>query len=101
LCRNIAIINDGLIVEKTSMSELLGRINVDHFVLDIAQPIATAPSIEGYAISLISSQVIEVAVPKSLGFNPLFAGLSAQHISVLSLKNKSNRLEQLVIDLVQ
>lgn len=101
LCRNIAIINDGQIVEKSAMSSLLSRIHVDHFVLDVAKALDRVPAIPGYEIELAGSKVLNVAVPKSLGLNQLFQQLSAQDIGVLSLKNKSNRLEQLFIDLVQ
>jgi ABC-2 type transport system ATP-binding protein len=101
LCRNIAIINDGQIVEKSAMSSLLSRIHVDHFVLDVAKPLDRVPTIPGYEIELAGSKVLNVAVPKSQGLNQLFQQLSAQDIGVLSLKNKSNRLEQLFIDLVQ
>ncbi len=101
LCRNIAIINDGQIIEKSAMSSLLNRIHIDHFVLDIAQNLEAAPVIEGYEIELAASRVLNVAVPKSHGLNRLFQQLSLRRIEVLSLKNKSNRLEQLFIDLVQ
>lgn len=101
LCRNIAIINNGEIVEKSAMSDLLSRIHIDHFVLDIAQPLTSAPLIEGFGIELVDAHWLHVAVPKNLGLNRLFEALSRLGISVLSLKNKSNRLEQLFIDLVQ
>jgi ABC-2 type transport system ATP-binding protein len=101
LCRNIAIINDGQIIERASMPNLLSRIHTDHFILDIAEPLQQAPLIDGFEISLSDSLVLEVAVPKSSGLNRLFASLSTLGINVLSLKNKSNRLEQLFIDLVQ
>lgn len=101
LCRNIAIINNGQIVEKSAMNSLLQRIHTDHFVLNIAQNLRAAPVIDGYDIELAESQVLNVAVPKSHGLNRLFQQLSGLGIEVLSLKNKSNRLEQLFIDLVQ
>lgn len=101
LCRNIAIINNGEIVEKSAMNSLLGRIHTDHFVFNIAQILEAAPRIDGYAIELVEANVLDVAVPKSEGLNLLFQQLSARGIEVLSLKNKSNRLEQLFIDLVQ
>lgn len=101
LCRNIAIINNGEIIEKSAMNDLLNRIHTDHFVLDIAQELESAPTIEGYEIELTNHRSLNVAVPKSLGLNRLFQQLSSLQIEVLSLKNKSNRLEQLFIDLVQ
>lgn len=100
LCRNIAIINDGQIVEKSAMNSLLQRIQTDHFLLDIAKPLPAAPRIAGYEIELVEPQLLNVAVPKSQGLNRLFQELSSLGVNVLSLKNKSNRLEQLFIDLV-
>lgn len=100
LCRNIAIINDGLIVEKSAMSELLSRINQDLFVLNLAKPITNVPQIDGYEFDLIAPKVLNVSIPKDKGLNLLFQQLTQQHIEVLSLKNKSNRLEQLFMDLV-
>lgn len=101
LCRNIAIINHGRIVEKSSMQELLARLHTEHFVLDLAQPLTQVPTIAGCEMALSDCQQLEVALPKAFGLNRLFASLSELGIEVLSLKNKSNRLEQLFIDLVQ
>lgn len=100
LCRNIAIIDQGLIVEKSDMASLLARLNVDHFVLDLAEPIVNVPVIAGYQIERISDKVLNVAVPKEIGLNQLFSQLSEHNIKVISLKNKSNRLEQLFMDLI-
>ncbi len=100
LCRNIAIIDQGLIVEHSDMKTLLARLNVDHFVLDLAEPLAAAPVFDGFKIEQVGDKVLEVAVPKESGLNELFRQLSGQHIQVLSLKNKTNRLEQLFMDLV-
>ena len=83
------------------MSDLLSRVNIEHFVLDIAAPLQAAPFIPGYVIELADEKTLNVSVPKSLGLNSLFAHLSLQGVTVSSLKNKSNRLEQLFIDLVQ
>ncbi len=100
LCRNIAIINDGLIVEKSGMAELLTRVKQDHFILDLANPIKTIPDINGYKFELMESKLLNVSVPKGMSLNPLFQQLTEKNIEVLSLKNKSNRLEQLFMDLV-
>jgi ABC-2 type transport system ATP-binding protein len=100
LCRNIAIIDQGKIVENSDMASLLARLNVDHFVLDLAEPLVTIPMLEGCQIEKVSDQVLDVSVPKAVGLNQLFSELSAHNIKVLSLKNKSNRLEQLFMDLI-
>jgi ABC-2 type transport system ATP-binding protein len=100
LCRNIAIIDQGQIVENSDMAGLLARLHIDHFVLDLAEPLAKVPIIAGYQIECIADKVVNVAVPKETGLNQLFSQLSAQNIKVTSLKNKSNRLEQLFMDLI-
>jgi ABC-2 type transport system ATP-binding protein len=100
LCRNIAIINNGLIVENSDMKSLLARLHIEHFVLDLAKPIAVTPVIEGYQIERLTDKSLNVAVTKEHGLNKLFSQLSAQNIEVISLKNKTNRLEQLFMDLI-
>ena len=100
LCRNIAIINQGEIVEDTDMQSLLARLDVEHFVCDVKSPLKNITNIPGYKIDLINAMQLSVAVPKALGLNQLFQGLSDQQIEVVSLKNKSNRLEQLFLDLI-
>ncbi len=101
LCRNIAIINHGLIETNTKMASLLDQVNVDYFVLDLAQPVAQAPTVNGYQISLTDDRSLEVAVPKQEGLTKLFQQLAAQGIDVKSMKNKSNRLEQLFVDIIE
>ena len=100
LCRNIAIIDQGRIVENSDMASLLSRMHIDHFVLDLAEPLVVVPVFDGYQIERIGDKVLNVGVPKEAGLNQLFNQLSALNIKVLSLKNKSNRLEQLFMDLI-
>ncbi len=100
LCRNIAIINHGQIVENSDMASLLARLNVDYFVLDLAESVQTIPVLEGYQIERVSDKVLNVAVPKESGLNKLFKLLTERNIKVVSLKNKTNRLEQLFMDLI-
>jgi ABC-2 type transport system ATP-binding protein len=100
LCRNIAIIDQGQIVEHSDMASLLARLHIEHFILDLAQPLMTAPVIDGCRIELVSDKVLDISIPKEIGLNNLFNQLSAQNIQVMSLKNKTNRLEQLFMDLV-
>lgn len=100
LCRNIAIIDKGRIVENTTMKSLLSKLNVETFVLDLpadTQP----PQIAGYQYRLIDAHTLEVDVPKETGLNNLFEQLSQQHIQVLSMRNKANRLEELFVRLVE
>jgi ABC-2 type transport system ATP-binding protein len=82
------------------MAGLLARLHIDHFVLDLAEPVDQVPVIAGYQIERIGDKVLNVAVPKEMGLNQLFSQLSALNIKVISLKNKSNRLEQLFMDLI-
>jgi ABC-2 type transport system ATP-binding protein len=100
LCRNIAIIDEGRIVENSDMASLLARLHIEHFILDLARPLAAAPVIAGCELELVSEKVLNVAIPKEIGLNYLFNELSANNIEVMSLKNKTNRLEQLFMDLV-
>ncbi len=101
LCRNIAIINNGGIIENMPMRSFLNKIDIEYFLLDITEPLAIPPVIEGYRIELEGNRMLNVSVPKNLGLNRLFNNLSEQGINVSSLKNKSNRLEQLFFDLLQ
>jgi ABC-2 type transport system ATP-binding protein len=82
------------------MASLLARLNVDHFVFDLEQPLKAVPVIEGYSIQSLSEKTLDVAVPKQYGLNRLFTELNNLNIKVLSLKNKTNRLEQLFMDLI-
>ncbi|MDD5228454.1 MAG: ABC transporter ATP-binding protein [Methylococcales bacterium] len=99
LCRNIAIIDNGKIIEHSDMASLLTRLHVDYFVLDLGQSV-TNPILTGYEVKQISDKVLEVGVPKERNLNDLFTQLSAANIHVVSMKNKSNRLEQLFINLI-
>ena len=100
LCRNIAIIDKGRIVENTTMKSLLSKLNVETFVLDL--PVDTQPpKINDYNTRLIDEHTLEVEVPKETGLNYLFEQLSQQQIQVLSMRNKANRLEELFVRLVE
>lgn len=100
LCRNIAIINNGRIVENTSMRRLLSRMDTHTLVLDLARPISIAPVLPGFTTRLVDEHTLEVEVPSHAGITELFAILSLHNIAVLSLRNKTNRLEELFIRLV-
>ena len=101
LCRNIGIIDGGLIVENTSMRNLLGRLNVQGFVFDLDSPLDKVPEIEGFPLKLEDPLTLVVAVNKERSINALFAQLSSLGIKVNSMRNESNRLEELFIEMVK
>ena len=100
LCRNIAIIDKGLIVENTSMKSLLATLNVETFVLDLNKN-TDSLSLKGFESRLLDGHTLEVDVPKESGLNDVFSQLTEQNIQVLSMRNKSNRLEELFVRLVE
>ena len=100
MCNNIAIINQGEVVESTSMKELLSRLQVETFVLDLKEPLATIPENCELSIKLRDPSTIEVELDKTRSLNYLFETLSKNNIRVMSMRNKTNRLEELFIKLV-
>lgn len=101
LCRHIAIIDHGTIVENTDMKSLLEKLQVETFILDLARPVTEEPVLEGFEVWLKDSRTLEVAVPKSQSLNTLFVALADQHFEVMSMRNKANRLEELFVRLVE
>lgn len=101
LCRNIAIIDDGEIIENTSMKRLIAKLQAEIFVLDLSTPIQTAPVSQEFAFNLIDETRIEVQVRSGQVINDVFELLSAQGIRVASMRGKANRLEELFVRLVQ
>lgn len=101
LCRNIAIIDKGSIVQNTSMKALLNQLNMETFVLDLAKDLDASPTINGYPVRLIDANTLEVDVEKEQCMNELFRQLTEQDIRVRSMRNKVNRLEELFMSLVE
>ena len=101
LCRNIAIINGGLIVERDRMSSLLRRLNTETFVLNLRNSLDAAPRLEGYGIVLADDHTLEVETAKEQNLNDVFGQLSSLGIEVLSMRNKVNRLEEIFMRLVE
>ena len=100
MCRNIAIIDEGLIIKNTSMKSLLKSLNSETFVLYMKDLITEAPRLEGFdQVALIDEHTIEVEVPESLSLNDLIQKLDSQNITVNRMRNKTNRLEELFIGL--
>ena len=101
LCRNIAMIDRGVIVENTSMKALLRKLHQEHFVLDVRQELDHAPTLNGFACELLDSSTLEVVLESHQDLNSVFTELQALNIRVKSMRNKSNRLEQLFISLLK
>ncbi len=101
LCRNIAIIDGGHIVERDQMSSLLRRLHTEVFVLNLRDSLAAAPQLAGYPTTLVDGRTLEVEVTKEQSLNDIFMRLSALGIEVLSMRNKVNRLEEIFMRLVE
>ena len=103
LCRNIAIIEKGGLVENTTMKNLLAQLLQESYVLDLLDPLQKLPSqlsaSGNSSWNLVNDSTLEVVVPKSIGINPFFEILSSNNIRVQSMRNKTNRLEQLFLDI--
>ncbi|MCB1635297.1 MAG: ABC transporter ATP-binding protein [Xanthomonadales bacterium] len=99
LCRNVAIIDHGQIIERSSTKALLAKLDREVFVFDLVEPLAETPSVEGYAITRVDETTLEVDLPRGSALNRLFAGLDRAGVQVASMRNKSNRLEELFVRL--
>lgn len=100
LCRNIAIIDRGSIVENTSMRQLLSKLDVETFVLDTNELPVALPTVPGVALRRADAGTLEAEMSRGHDLNSLFAALSAHGITVTSMRNKANRLEELFVRLV-
>lgn len=100
LCKHIAIIDQGEIIKNCAMTELLAELDRECFLLNLKTPLGRRPDLTDYPFNLIDETTLEVEVRKQDSVNKLFQLLSEQDIEVLSMRNKSNRLEQLFLRLV-
>ena len=100
LCRNIAIIDHGQIIERDRMGSLLGRLHNETSLFNLGAPCKVLPAMAEFKLTRIEDQVIEVEVSKDQNLNELFAQLSAAGIQVVSMRNKVNRLEEIFMQLV-
>jgi len=101
LCRNIAIIDQGRIIEHDRMSNLLRKLHKEVFVLTLKEPVTAAPHLPGYRVELTDPTSLEVEVSQNEGLNQLFRLLEQSKVEVSSLRNKANRLEELFVRLVE
>ncbi len=101
LCRNIAIIDKGTIIEHTTMKRLLAKLDVETFVFDLAGGAGELPSVDGVRLTRVDEHTIEAEMARTHDLNSLFAALTARGITVTSMRNKANRLEELFVRLVE
>ena len=101
LCKNIGIIDHGKIVVDTSMKDLLRKLDVQGFVLDLEEPLDNEPMIEGYNLRLDDPLTLVTAINKDKSINNLFDELNKIGIKVKSMRNESNRLEELFIETIK
>jgi len=101
LCRTIAIIDHGEIVENTTMKKLLAKLDRETFILDLANEQNAPVEIPDIAVKLIDTTTLEVEVTKKSSLNEIFKSLDGKGIKVTSMRNKTNRLEELFVNLVK
>src|SRR6202166_903416 len=100
LCRNVAIIEGGNIIERDSMANVLRKLQTEVFVFNLRDARNAAPQLSGFTAVLVHEHTLEIEMSKTQSLNDIFAQLSAQGIAVASMRNKVNRLEELFIRLV-
>jgi ABC-2 type transport system ATP-binding protein len=101
LCRHIAIIDGGRIIERDRMSNLLRKLHTESFLFTTRNPVTAAPQLPGYAVKLVDDHTLEIEVSKEQNLNDIFGRLSTQGVDVLSMRNKVNRLEEMFMRLVE
>jgi ABC-2 type transport system ATP-binding protein len=101
LCRNIAIINEGKIVENTSVKTLLRQLHREVFIMDCTEEVSDELIIEGFAVQKVDTHTFEVEVEKGQSINQVFSALDAQGVHISSMRNRSNRLEEMFVKLVE
>ncbi|OZB62069.1 MAG: ABC transporter [Lysobacterales bacterium 14-68-21] len=101
LCRNIAIIDHGTIVENTTMKRLLAKLDSETFVLDVTVAPDQLPQLSDITLRRVDEHTLEAEMPRTSDLNALFAALTEHGIAVKSMRNKTNRLEELFVRLVE
>ncbi|MCK5881557.1 MAG: ABC transporter ATP-binding protein, partial [Sinobacterium sp.] len=101
LCRNIAIIDAGKIAHHSDMRSLLSQLQEETFLIDVDKPLTADILNSQYTMKILDDKTLEVVVGKGQGLNEIFSGLTKKGITALSLRNKSNRLEELFLKLVE
>ena len=99
LCRNIAIIDDGTIIENTKMDSLLQQLENQIFTIETENDLPSDLKIEGFEINVDGSRKLSVVIPKDVALNELFANVTFKELKINNIKNQTNRLEELFINL--
>ncbi len=95
LCRHLAIIDDGRVIEHDRMTAVISKLQHEALVLSIATPVTAVPTLPGFVVRRLNDYELEVSISREHSLNDLFAALSAAGIRVVSMRNKANRLEEL------
>lgn len=101
LCRNIAIINHGEIVEHTSIRDLLRRLHREVFIFDAVEELPETVVVDGFSVRRVDDNTLEIEVEKGQHINEVFAGLNQANIRISSMRNRANRLEEMFVNLVE
>ena len=101
LCRHIAIINHGKIVENTSIKSLLRQLRRETFILDCVEELPDSVLIDEFETRRVDNHTLEVEVEKGQHINRVFAALDKQDIHISSMRNRANRLEEMFVNLVE
>ena len=101
LCRHVAIIDEGEIIEDAPMSRVLRKLQREVFVLSLADELEQAPALSGFSTALLDATELEVELGAEQNLNDLFRELNTRGIQVISMRNKANRLEELFMRLVE
>ncbi len=101
MCKNIAIIDQGNIIQNTSMKALLSTLDTETFILYLRESVHEIPTISAeFGIRLIDEHTLEVDIPRHLTMNEVILQLHQQELQIDSMRNKVNRLEELFVSLI-
>jgi len=100
LCKNLAIIDQGKIIQNTSTKALLAQLNQETFVFDLQESLQAAPDLGQFRVTHCEGNTLEVEIDRGVNLNSVFKALGDKNIKVLSMRNKANRLEELFVHLL-
>ena len=101
LCKNIAIIDQGEIIENSGMQDLLSRLEAETFVLDLDSELRDIPQLDGFTFKQNNPKQLIVTIKKNQNLNSVFTELSNRQVKVVSMRNETGRLEELFLNLVE